>query len=126
MAGRAEQDEAMPDRVLEAQPLPRMEDHAGGIQHAARERETQRQCRQLLHHRVIEHHAAPAHGEVQCGPRPGQSPVASRSYRPGHAIFSTMPTIARHHTPISTAMAKQLSFSCMMIGVWVAALQNMK
>ena len=28
MAGRAEQDEAMPDRVLEAQPLPGMEDHA--------------------------------------------------------------------------------------------------
>src|SRR5215208_169647 len=65
MAGRAEQDEAMPDRVLETQPLPSMKDHAGGIQHAARERETQRQRRQLFHHGVIEHHAATAHGEIK-------------------------------------------------------------
>ena len=61
------------DRVLEAQPLPGMEDHAGGVQHTARERETQRQCRQLLHHGVIEHHAAPAHGEI----KPGRQPVVS-------------------------------------------------
>src|SRR6185436_5858901 len=47
VAGRAEHDEAVPDRVLKTQPLPGVEDHAGSVQHTACERETQRQCRQL-------------------------------------------------------------------------------
>src|SRR6185312_8840277 len=73
VAGRAEQDEAVPDRVLETQPLPGMEDHAGGIQYASRERETQRQRRQPLHHGVIEHDAAPAHRQIE----PGRQAVVS-------------------------------------------------
>ena len=39
MAGRAQQHEAMPDRVLEAQPLPGVEDHAKAVEHAARDQQ---------------------------------------------------------------------------------------
>ena len=39
MARRAEQDKAVPDRVLEAQPPPGMEDHAKAVEQAARKDE---------------------------------------------------------------------------------------
>src|SRR5207248_10326341 len=65
MAGGAEQDEAVPDGVLEAQPLPGMEDHAQTIEHAARHHEAQRQRRHRLHHRIVNHDAAPAQREIE-------------------------------------------------------------
>src|SRR5436190_2229740 len=70
MTGCAAQHKAMPNRVLETQPLPGMEDHAKGIEHAARHHEPQRHGRQGLHHGIIEHQAAPAHGKVEadCDP----------------------------------------------------------
>src|SRR3954466_9090327 len=78
MAGRAEQDEAMPDRVLEAQALPGVEHHAQTIEYASRHHEPQRQRRHRLHHGIAEHHAAPAqrqikaHGQAIVSPRQRQ------------------------------------------------------
>ena len=43
MAGRADQDKAVPDRILETQPPPGMEDHAKAVEYAARDDEPQRQ-----------------------------------------------------------------------------------
>src|SRR5262245_26812394 len=65
VAGGAAQHKAVPDRVLETQPLPGVEHHAESIEHTARDDEAYRHGRQRLDHGVIEHHAAPAHGEVK-------------------------------------------------------------
>src|SRR5262245_3911159 len=65
VAGGAAQHEAVPDRVLETQPLPGVEHHAERIEHPAGNDEAQRQRRQGPHHGVIEHQAAPAHSKVK-------------------------------------------------------------
>src|SRR5436190_4511418 len=65
VAGRPAQHKTVPDRVLEAQPLPGVEDHTERIEHAAGDDEAQRHGRQSLDHGIIEHHAAPAHDEVE-------------------------------------------------------------
>src|SRR6186713_1022293 len=59
MACRAGQDKAVPDRILEAQPPPGMEDHAKAVEQAAGEDEAQHQRGQRLDHGIVEHHAAP-------------------------------------------------------------------
>src|SRR6266567_3297881 len=64
MACRAGQDKAVPDRVLEAQPPPGMEDHAEAVENAARQHAAQRQRGQRLDHGAVEHHAAPTHREI--------------------------------------------------------------
>src|SRR4051794_9522801 len=73
MAGGAGEHEAVPDRVLKAQPFPSMEDHAETVQHAARDNEIQRHSRQRLHHRIVQHHAAPAHRQI----KPDREPVVA-------------------------------------------------
>src|SRR5438876_9513712 len=55
VAGRAAQHKAVPDRVLEAQPLPGVKNHAERIEHAARDDEAHRHGRQRLDHGIIEH-----------------------------------------------------------------------
>src|SRR6266446_4955112 len=59
VAGGAREHKAMPDGVLKTQPLPGMEDHAETVEHAARDDEPQCHGRQRLHHRIVQHHAAP-------------------------------------------------------------------
>src|SRR4051795_13143477 len=61
MARGPEQHEGMPDRVLEAQPLPGVEDDAETVEHAADDHQAKRHRRQCRHHGVIEHEPAPAH-----------------------------------------------------------------
>src|SRR3954465_626303 len=65
MAGRAEQHEGMPDRILETQPLPCMKDDAETVEHPARGEEPQRKGRQRGDHGVVDHEAAPAHRQIK-------------------------------------------------------------
>src|ERR1700719_3561460 len=65
MAGRAQQHEGMPDRVLETQALPGMKDDPETVQKAAKRDEPQCQRRQRRHHRVIDHAGAPAHRQIE-------------------------------------------------------------
>src|SRR5439155_24247008 len=59
MARRAGQDKAVPDRILEAQAPPGMEDHAKAVEQATGKDEVQHQRRQRLDHGVVEHQPAP-------------------------------------------------------------------
>lgn len=70
-AGGSEQHEAVPDRILEAQPPPGVEDHAEAVKNAARQHEAERHRRQRLDDAVVEHDAAPAHREIE----PDREPV---------------------------------------------------
>src|SRR5882672_1179234 len=65
VAGRAQEHEGMPDRVLKTQPLPGMKDHAEAVQRCAREHEPQRHGGHSRRNRVIEHDAAPAHRQIE-------------------------------------------------------------
>src|SRR3981081_4774196 len=65
MAGRAQQHEAMPDHVLETQPLPCMKDDPEAIEQATGRNEPQRQGRQQCHNLVVDHEAAPAHRAIE-------------------------------------------------------------
>src|SRR6266403_761701 len=70
MAGRAQQHKGMPDHVLEAQPLPGVEDHTQTIQRSARDYEPKRHGRQRRHDSVIEHEAAPTHRQIEADGEP--------------------------------------------------------
>src|SRR4030081_1666378 len=65
MAGRAEQHEGVPDRVLKTQPLPGMKDYAEAVERSARDHEPKRQAGKHRGHGVIEHGAAPAHRQIE-------------------------------------------------------------
>src|SRR6185312_8520124 len=65
VAGRAQQHERMPDHVLETQPPPGVKNHTQAIERATGEHEPDRQLRQPAEHGMIEHHAAPAEGEIK-------------------------------------------------------------
>lgn len=65
MAGGGGEHEAVPDRVLEAQALPDMEDDAGGIEHAADRDQDERDRRQRRRHRPDDEQAAPAHDQIE-------------------------------------------------------------
>src|ERR1700722_8189530 len=73
MAGRAQQHEGMPDRVLETQPLPGVKDYAETIEQAAGRDEPQGQGRQRRHHRVVDYEAAPAHRQKQADRQPAET-----------------------------------------------------
>src|SRR3954451_16488211 len=64
MARRAGQDKAVPDRILEAQPAPSVEDDAKGVERPPRHHKPQRHRGERLDHGIIEHHPAPAHHEI--------------------------------------------------------------
>src|SRR5438045_1619501 len=60
----AEQHERMPDRVLEAQAAPGMEDHAEAVEAAAGEHAADHHLRQHGDCGIIHHDAAPAEREI--------------------------------------------------------------
>src|SRR5579871_2671848 len=70
MARRAEQHETMPDHVLEAQPLPCVEDYPETVQQATGEDEPERHLRQRGQPGVIGDDAAPAHGKIKADRQP--------------------------------------------------------
>src|ERR1700722_8797614 len=59
MAGRAQQHEGMPDRVLETQPLPGVKNYPETIEQAPGRDEPQGQEPQRRHPRVVDHDNAP-------------------------------------------------------------------
>src|ERR1700732_1117249 len=65
MAGRAQQHERMPDHVLEAKPLPGMEDNTETIEKAAGDNEPERELRQRRQAGIVGDDPAPAHGEIK-------------------------------------------------------------
>src|ERR1700733_8912872 len=71
MACRAEKHEAMPDHILEAKPLPCVEDYPETVEQATGEDEPDRQFRQRGQPGVIGDDAAPAHCEVE----PDRQPI---------------------------------------------------
>src|ERR1700730_10120572 len=81
MAGRAEQHEVVPDRVLKSQALPGMKDDPETVEQTAGRNEPQRQRRQRHHHGVVQHEAAPAHRQIE----PDREPVEpARKYQLDH------------------------------------------
>src|SRR3984957_21091807 len=71
MARRAEKHETMPDRVLEAQPLPCVEDYPETVEQATGKDQPEHQLWQLREAGVIGDNAAPAHREVEPDRQPG-------------------------------------------------------
>src|SRR5271156_447562 len=65
MAGCAQQDETMPDHVLEAQPPPGMKNHAETIERAAHQHQPQRHLRQRGHDPIVKHYSAPAERQIE-------------------------------------------------------------
>src|ERR1700759_5358856 len=63
MARRAEQHERVPDHILEAQPLPCVEDYPETVEQATGENEPQCHTRQRGKAGVVGDQAAPAHGQ---------------------------------------------------------------
>src|SRR6202041_2353615 len=61
VASRAQQHKTMPDRVLEAQPLPRVKDHPETIEQATGGNQPQRQMRERRQAGIIGNQPAPAH-----------------------------------------------------------------
>src|ERR1041385_4030587 len=78
MTGCAEQHKTMPDRILEAQPPPGMENDAKTVQHAADHHKPQRHGGQRCYHGVVEHEAAPAHREIEADRQPVETASISR------------------------------------------------
>src|SRR3954464_9353500 len=102
MAGRPQQHEAVPDRILEAQPLPSVKDDSETIKQPASGDEPYRQARQRGYSGVVHHEAAPAHRKIENDRQAIETP--------GEQQFDHNPTAARNHIPIRSPMAKMLSF----------------
>src|ERR1700759_4853021 len=71
VTGRAQQDETMPDHVLEAQPPPGVKDHPEAVERPAGQHEPEVQGRQRTNPGIIEHPPAPAEREGE----PRRQPV---------------------------------------------------
>src|ERR1700689_5392644 len=65
MAGRAQQHERMPYRVLETQAMPGVKDDPQTVEQTTGRDEPQGQRRQRLHHGVVDHEAAPPHRQIE-------------------------------------------------------------
>jgi hypothetical protein len=66
-------DEDMPDRVVERQPVPEVEDHAHRVEQAARDDQGQHRPGQRGKQRAPATTPAPAHPEVEREPRPAEA-----------------------------------------------------
>src|ERR1700722_20668524 len=74
VAGRTEQHKTMPDRVLKAQPPPRVKDNAETIEQAAGDNQTQRQMRQRRQAGIVGNQPAPAHRQIETHRYPVEAP----------------------------------------------------